>query len=316
LTAVLWGAVIFATLRVALLGAYLIRTIGPRLALDRGEWRAQMAYVGPFAVAVIIETLQLNLHQYVVWAEFDPATFAIYAAGCLQIPLVDVLTTSVGNVMMVRMADDVSRPAAALALWHQAVERLSFWLWPLAAALALTAHDVIVLLFTARYAASVPVFLLSTLTIALAAFQVDSVLRVYALTRFLIVMNVARLAVVLGGIWWAVATFQLVGAIGVTVLGMAIAKTLALWRIARVLGVSPTRVLPWRALARTGTLVVVAAGVVRWVMPAFHGLPPLLHGAAVSALYGAVYLAGDVCLRAPNLLEGALARSVGRASRP
>lgn len=315
LTAVLWGAVAFAAIRVAVLGAYLIGTLGARLALDRLEWRAQMAYVGPFAVAVMIETVQINLHQYVVWARSDPATFAIYAAGCLQIPLVDVLTTSVGNVMMVRMADDVSRPAAALALWHQAVERLAFWLWPLTAALILTAHDVIVLLFTARYAASVPVFVLSTFTIALAAFQVDSVLRVYALTRFLIVMNLARLAVVLAGIWWAMATFHLLGAIGVTVVGMAVAKALALWRMAGVLHVPVSRVLPWRALVRTVGLVAVAAGAVVWLRSSLPVMPPLLHGAVLAALYAAVYLACDVALRAPERLDGVLARSFGRVDR-
>ena len=50
--------------------------------------------------------VQANLHHYVVASRFDPATFAIYAVGCLQIPLVDVMTTSSANVMMVKMAED------------------------------------------------------------------------------------------------------------------------------------------------------------------------------------------------------------------
>jgi O-antigen/teichoic acid export membrane protein len=314
LGAVLWGAIAFAALRVVALAAYL-RGVAQRIAVDRSEWRAQMAYTGPFAVAVIIETIQLNLHQYVVWARFDPATFAIYAAGCLQIPLVDVLTTSVGNVMMVRMTDEVERPDAALALWHQAVERLAFWLWPWTVALVLTAHDVIVLLFTPRYAASVPIFAVSTLAIALGAFQVDSVLRVYARTRFLIVMNLIRLAVVAGGIAWAVATFQLIGAIGITIAGMATAKAVALWKMSSIFGVPITRVLPWGRLARTAAIALVAAAAMLWIRPVFAALPVLLHGASVAALYAAIYLVLDVLRRAPEALA-ALVRPLERVDRP
>jgi O-antigen/teichoic acid export membrane protein len=314
LAAVLWGAIAFAALRVVVLSAYLWR-VARRIAIDRHEWRAQMAYTGPFAVAVIIETVQLNLHQYVVWAQFDPATFAIYAAGCLQIPLVDVLTTSVGNVMMVRMTDDVERPDAALVLWHQSVERLAYWLWPWTAALMLTAHDVIVLLFTPRYTASVPIFAVSTLAIALGAFQVDSVLRVYARTRFLIVMNLIRLAVVVAGITWAISAFHLIGAIGITIAGMAIAKAIALWRISTIFGVSMTRVLPWGSLARTTTIVLTTAAVVFWIRPVFSGLPVLVHGASIAALFAAIYLGLDLLRRAPDALV-ALVRPLERADRP
>lgn len=308
LSAVLWGAVIFAAARVAALTVYLARTVGAALSFEAEQWRAQVAYACPFAVAVIIETLQVNLHQYIVWAKFDPATFAIYAAGCLQIPLVDVLTTSVGNVMMVRMVDDVGRPAAALALWHQAVDRLAFWLWPLTAALVITAHDVIVLLFTGRYAASVPIFMVSTFAIALAAFQVDSVLRVYAQTRFLIVMNLIRLAVVVAGISWAISTFSLIGAIGITVIGMAVAKAVALWRMTAIFGVSMREVLPWRGLGRTLALVAVTSGIVIAIRPAVAAVEasPLRHGAALAVIYGAIYVSIDWILGARGLRVGTL----------
>ena len=72
----------------------------------RALWSYQLAYALPFALAVGIEVLQANLHQYVVASQFDAATFAIYAVGCLQIPLVDLITTSAANVMMVKMAED------------------------------------------------------------------------------------------------------------------------------------------------------------------------------------------------------------------
>jgi O-antigen/teichoic acid export membrane protein len=297
LTAVLWGAIAFGACRVLAVAGYAAAEFRSRLRLDRQVWGAQIAYAAPFSMAVIIETAQLNLHQYVVWARFDPATFAVYAAGCLQIPLVDLLTTSVGNVMMVRMAEEAGLAGAGVRLWHQAVARLSFVLVPLVVALMLTAHDVIVLLFTPAYAGSVPIFRISTLAIGLAVLPVDSVLRVHARTRFLIGMNVIRLGVVAGGIGWALSTFQLTGAIGITVAAMAVAKGTAVWRIADALEVPVRRVLPWRPLARHVALAAAATLPFRWWLPHLTAWPPLAHGAIVAGSYAALYLGLDACLR-------------------
>ena len=132
-------------------------------------------------------------------SKFDAATFAIYAVGCLQIPLVDLITTSAASVMMVKMAEDGvhEHNETALELWHHTMVRLALLIFPLAVALLLLSRDVIVTLFTGNYVASVPIFMAWTLTILPAVFCVDAVLRAYAQTRFLFAMNVLRLGLVL-----------------------------------------------------------------------------------------------------------------------
>jgi O-antigen/teichoic acid export membrane protein len=297
LRALLWGAVAYGLLRVVTLGAYLVSQFGASLRLDRVVWIAQLRYALPFSAAVFIEVAQLNLHQFVVWGRFDPATFAIYAAGCLQVPLVDLLTTSVSNVLMVRMTEDADVKPEALRLWYDAITRLAFVLWPLVVALMLTARDLIVFLFTPAYLASVPIFTISSLAIGLAVFPVDSVLRVYARTSFLIVMNLIRLSVVAAGIVWAMSAFHLKGAIGITVVSMAIAKAVAIWRVAGVLEVPLRRALPWRALAGTAAIAIAAAAPAWWIAGALTGLPALLHGGLVASIYAVIYLAIDFVCR-------------------
>ena len=66
-------------------------------------------------------------------------------------------------------------------------------MFPLAALFVLTAHGIIVFLFTPTYVASVPIFRVWCLMILPAAFAVDGVLRVYAQTRFLLFMNAVLL---------------------------------------------------------------------------------------------------------------------------
>src|SRR5207244_7017809 len=137
---------------VAAMLAYLGREFGRDLRVDVALWRGQLAYALPFALAVGVEVVQANFHQYVVASRFDAATFAIYAVGCLQIPLVDLVCTSTANVMMVRMAEVAGEgQQIALTLWHDTTARLASLIFPLAAFLLLTAHSVIVLLFTNTY---------------------------------------------------------------------------------------------------------------------------------------------------------------------
>ena len=86
---------LFAAVRLAATLVVLWREFRSELARRPAACCArQLAYALPFALAVGIEVVHLNWHQYAVAARFDAAAFAIYAVGCLQIPLVDLIVTS------------------------------------------------------------------------------------------------------------------------------------------------------------------------------------------------------------------------------
>ncbi|MBI4486296.1 MAG: hypothetical protein HY655_09820, partial [Acidobacteria bacterium] len=226
---------------------------------------------------------------YLVASRFDAATFAIYAVGCLQIPLVDLVCTSTANVMMVRMAEDVTagRERRVLTLWHDTTCKLALLIFPLAAFLLMTAPAIIVTLFTTRYLASVPIFMIWCLTVLPAAFSVDAVLRVYAQTRFLLVMNLVRLALIAILIGWCLSVFGLAGAVLITLLGTTVVKTAGVIRIARLLHVSVSEVLPWKPLAAIAIGAAAAAAPAFWVSRSITAWPPL----AVVATTGVVYAA-------------------------
>jgi O-antigen/teichoic acid export membrane protein len=290
LRGVLWGGVAFAALRVIAMLHWLRREFGADLRPNRRLWRYQLAYALPFALAVGIEVLQANLHSYVVAAQFDAATFAIYAVGCLQIPLVDLITTSAGNVMMVKMAED-SLPehrASALQLWHHTMARLALLIFPLAVVLLILSRDVIVTLFTSNYVASVPIFMAWTLTILPAVFCVDSVLRAYAQTRFLFAMNLLRLGLVVALISWCLTTFGLVGAVLVTLLATSAVRVLSIARIGYLLKAPLTKVLPWGDLTAIALCAIAAAPPAYW-LSRYSSWPRPIVLVVAGALYWVVY---------------------------
>jgi len=238
----------------------------------------------------VVEIAQATYHQYAVSHYFDAATFALYSVGCLQVPLVDWLAGPAGNVMMVRMAEDRGQVAAVLDLWRETTRRLALVFVPLVAVLFLLAHDLITVLFTASYAGAAPVMRVWCLMILLTVLQTDAVLRVFAQTPFLLLLNLARLALVAVTIPWLMARFGLPGAALAAVLALAMAKGAALMRMQRLLGALPGEILPWRALLAIAVAGAAAAVPAAWAH-AQLGTASLLSLAVSAGVYGVAYAA-------------------------
>jgi O-antigen/teichoic acid export membrane protein len=290
------GACLFCFLRVITIFGYFRTEFRDSLKFDRDLLKKQICYALPFTMSVIVQIIQQNYHQYAVSFHFDAATFAIYSVGCLQIPLVDFLSTPASNVMMVQMGEHLrdDRRHRLLAVWHDTTRKLSFVFFPMVALLIVCATPLITLLFTKAYAASIPIFMVWSLSILFAAFQTDGVLRVFAENRWLFFQNTVRLVFTLVLMSWFLSTFQLMGAVFVTLIGMSISKGLALLRTKQLLQATISQMLPWKHLGMT-VLVCMMAGLPAALLNAKLDLPPLLllpiSGMAFAIVYGMLVLA-------------------------
>jgi len=252
----------------------------------------------------VYEKIAVAIRRALVGAFRHPgAVFAVYAVGCLQIPLVDVLTTSSANVMMVAMARDGfdRRGADALALWHDTTRRLSLIVFPLVVFLVAMAPDVITVLFTRQYLASVPVFRLWTCMLVLAVPCVDAVLRACAETRYLLGLNLLRLLLVIVSITFCLDRFGLPGAVLAMLVATGATRVMAIGRIGRLTGTPLGALLPWKPLAATAGFALAAAVPALAVARAL-ALPPLAALAGAAVIYALAY--GGLCLR---LLTGVTA---------
>jgi len=150
------------------------------------------------------------------------------------------------------------------------------------------ARDLIVTLYTSTYAASVPIFMVWALTFLPAIFAVNAVLRVFAETRFLLVMNLVRLAMVAVLIGWFISTFGMSGAVLVTLVSTLLVNLVGVARIARLLHLSFAQTLPWGRLAAIFASAIVAALPVMW-MTRDAGFHPIVALGLSSVSYAAVY---------------------------
>jgi len=263
LDGLLKGLVMVACLRAGMTLFYFRTEFRDTFHLDKPLLISQLAYTLPFAVSILVEILQGSLPQYVVAYLSSPATFAIFAVGCLSVPLVEVAASPTCDVMMVRMQESLAAGhlRSVLELWHNTTGKLALLFFPLAALMVVVAREIIVLLFTAKYVASIPVFMAWSMTIPFAVLQVDGVLRVFAQTRLLLALNVMRLVIIAGLIQWSLSRFSMVGPVFVILLATFAFKAGALFRMKRLLEVSGGDLLPWRNLAGLLGASVAAAAV-------------------------------------------------------
>jgi O-antigen/teichoic acid export membrane protein len=272
------GLVVVAGLRAGMSLFYFRTEFRDTFRFDWTLLRSQFAYAMPFALSIVVEIMQGSLPQYAVAWLTSPATFAIFAVGCLSIPLVDVAASPTSDVMMVRMQESLAagRLRSVLEIWHETTEKLALLFFPLAALMVAAAHELIVLLFSAKYVASVPIFMAWSLTILFAVFQVDGVLRVFAETRLLLWLNLLRLGIIAGLIQLSLSKLSLIGPVFVILLATFAFKAGALIRMKTLFRTGAAGLLPWRSLAAVLGCSAAAAVVAMGVKSQLHLPVPVL----------------------------------------
>src|SRR3989440_11718218 len=142
--------------------------------------------------------------------------FAIYAVGCFNLPIVDMLYTPVSEILQLGIAEhdrDGDREAPS-RLFREAVARLAFVFIPMMALLYVCGPTLLTFLFTERYRESVPIFRLAILAIPLAALPLDGVMRARAQNRFVLAISVVKLTLTVPMVVAGFHLFGLPGAMG------------------------------------------------------------------------------------------------------
>lgn len=261
LVAIAWASVVYGGLRLLWQVGYSLWLYGRRLfALSIRAIKRALRYAFPFAVASLLSTSLTYLHQYYVAARTDPATFAVYAIGCFNIPLTFVLYSTVVDVALVRMSEyfKESRHDATASLFRDLQIRLGVVFIPAFVFVAVFAKPIISVLFTDQYLAAAPVLVAYWSSVVWFTFADHAVLRSYDDTRFILAANAVGL---LASAIAVVAFYEAAGLWGAAlgyVAGLAVQRCAGIWRIAGLLGRGALDIVPFRKLFKTGLAATAA----------------------------------------------------------
>ncbi|MFP4139629.1 MAG: oligosaccharide flippase family protein [Planctomycetota bacterium] len=113
----------------------------------------QLAYILPVFAATVVSVLGKYFDKLLISTYFEPAEFAVYAVGAMELPVFAVVTISVFNGIMPEMVThwEKGNSAEALRLWKGAARKCSLVVYPVFAMFLVCAQDVIILLFGAPF---------------------------------------------------------------------------------------------------------------------------------------------------------------------
>ena len=285
------GATIFAALRFGGQCIYLFKRYNiSHRTVNFSLFREQLKYSLPIGAGNVAWLIQGKLHQFFISAFFNPAIFAVYAVGCFKLPLLDIITGSVGSVMVPAISrhqkdGDTRR---ILEIWNRAIKKMNLMLMPVFVFFFFTAEVFITVLFTADYADSVPIFRIGLFLILISSINTGAVLQAYAKTRY--VMNIAllRLPVTAGLLWVFIQQWGVLGAVSADVLAMVAFRLVVLGKVARVLGLPFSKVIDWSMNGRI-LLMALLAGMPVLVLTHLIADSPLLCLAASGIIYPLLY---------------------------
>ncbi|HQN00480.1 MAG TPA: lyase family protein, partial [Candidatus Hydrogenedentes bacterium] len=127
--------------------------------------RNQVRYGMVLGVAGTLWSMVARLHDFFVSRYYGTEAYAVYSAGCTEIPIAQVFTQAVAVVALGQFAllEQNQDWAGIRRLWHRVLTSSYAILLPTTILLVAVARPLVVFMFTATYAGAVPIFQINTL---------------------------------------------------------------------------------------------------------------------------------------------------------
>lgn len=290
------AAIIQGLLQVAVLGFYLrSRFYGFWRDFEWPMMRTQLSYALPFGLASILLWAQSDMHNYFVARHVGPADYAIYAVGCFQIPLIIILSESVGFVMVSRVSylQKTGQLREITELTARVMRKLAGSFLPLYAFLLVAGREFIEVLFTKAYLASWPIFAiyLTMIPLSIAVSAYDPIMRAYAEHRyFLLKLRILLFVALFTTLWFGTVSLGMVGVILVVVGVGLVERMVMLFKAVSILGASWRDALLLKDVGKLAISAAIAGIVTAAVRHFIVEAPPLVILAICGIVFGLVYV--------------------------
>jgi O-antigen/teichoic acid export membrane protein len=313
LEALLYAAILQAGVQLAVLLWYLRKKF-PGF-LSRPDWklmREQVSYAVPFGVGAMVSPHNTDIHMFMVAHRFSPAEYAIYAVGCLQLPLISLLRQSVTAVLIPRISylQHQQQTHEIIKLLATTMRKLALVYWPVYVFLTVIAYEFIQFLYTSQYIASGAIFQVYLSVLPLAAFLYDPFTRAFPEhTRFLLKARLIETVVLVIGLYFGIQLFGMYGAIVIVVLMVLTDYIVLTYKIVGILGITREHLPLFSALGRIAACAVVAGIAAQMVRMQLTGQRPLPILLISGVIFFVVYVATVVLLHVPTVEETGMLRT-------
>jgi O-antigen/teichoic acid export membrane protein len=251
---VLYALVLFSAGRIIVFNFYLLRN---HLFLsikkfDISRIKGQIRYSFPFGLAVIVATIRRFLHQYFISFLFSTRDFAIYAVGSFQLPMMNVIYTSVSNVVLIRISEYQKQKMydKIIKIWINSARKLALIYFPVTVLFIISSREFISTIFTERYLPSIPFFIVTLMQIPFDIFITHSILKAFAETKFIFKLNLIFLILTTMFIYVFIQLWGMIGASIGTVLSYGLIRVIEILKIRKLTKATLNRLIPVKMLMK------------------------------------------------------------------
>jgi O-antigen/teichoic acid export membrane protein/transposase-like protein len=300
LRAVLWGSIIQGVIQCAFMLGYIHFRIGSLKArLDQlFDWsllRRQLSNSLPYGGGATAQSLQVDLHNYFVSHYFSAASFAVYANGCFQVPLISLLQGSFRDALTPEVArlEASGDYRAIIQAWLNAMRRLSFVILPACALLFVVRRELIVTLFTEAYADSASIFAVYLVVMMTQVILTSSIMRSIADFRyFRLKFNLAQIPLACVALYAGIKFGGLEGAAAATACLSVFDVAVSVTAICRKLGVKRKDLKQLAPVANAAPAIIVAmiaSSAIKTLIAPAHSIIIL---ATCAMVFACIYIVG------------------------
>ncbi len=296
LVTVFWSIIAVGAL-IALVGcADMVRFCpGDKWRVDRRLVAEQMNFAWPLVAVSVVGMINLQLNKILIAMVFDKEVYAVYSCGAIQLPIIAMVTSSLGAAMMPELVSMVSNGKFkdALSTWQEAARKCSFVIFPCFAFFLVIAHDFIVLLYQEEYSMASWPFMVYLFSLPIRVAIYATLFRASGKTKPIAAAAVISLIV---NIILSTALVLIGNGNMLSYVGPAIGAVIASWiswlyllgKLTSLTGVSFSSIMRWKELLII-LLVCVGCGFVIDLLP-MSNLPIILRLTLKAIIYGALFV--------------------------
>lgn len=210
----------------------------------------QLKYSLPIGASGAISELSRIVDKIIVSNYFTPAELAIYARGAMEIPMLNVVINSLGNILMPKFVSsyESNNIDDILNYWHRSTVLIAFVVYPLMVLMIAIGDILIPMLFTDKFNDSIIIFQIYTCALIFRITTYDSIIRAIGKTAVLLRVTIISLFFNIALTILFVENFGIYGVPVATLVTVFIVRIEMLRVIKNMLNISFSEVFPWSKL--------------------------------------------------------------------
>ena len=263
----------------------------------RFDWpmlRNQLSYALPLGSAVLLLTLQNDIHNYFVSNHFGPAMFAVYSIGTFDLPLLALIQESTNSVVITRVAvlQQQNLHRDIVDLMARATRKLAAVYFPVYALFMVVGREFIRFVYTDRYVSAWPIFAVYLTMVPANILLLDALFRSFASERyFLLKLRIVIISALILTLWLWTRPLGLVGVIAVVVAAGLIERAITAIHFGHLIGIRRKDLFLLKDVGKLAVASAVAALASAALRSLLLFAPPFVVLCACGALFAAVYAA-------------------------